>query len=366
LVLSLERRYSDLNKILFLVPYPLGCAPSQRYRFEQYLKILEESEFEWEISPFINANTWSILYQDGHYFRKILGYIIGIVNRITLLFKVRKYRWIFIHREAIILGPAIYEWILAKILGKKIIFDFDDAIWISRTSSDTRLLNWFKCNKKTSHILGISNRVCVGNSFLAEYAKRFNPQVQIIPTTIDTNFQHRFLKDHRQSNLVIGWTGSQSTIPFLSELLPPLERLEKVFDFEFLVIADKDPHIPLKSYSFKKWKSESEIDDLMCIDIGLMPLPDDQWSLGKCSLKALQYMALGIPAVVSPIGVNKEVVDHQINGLHCNNANEWYLNIEKLLLDPQLRRDMGVNGRAKVINCYSIEANAERFLCLFS
>lgn len=354
-----------MGKILFLVPYPRGCAPSQRYRFEQYLKILEESEFECEIVPFINAQTWEILYQNGHYFKKSWGYVVGFLNRILLLFNIRKYQWIFIHREAIILGPALYEWILVKLFRKQIIFDFDDAIWINTVFSKNSPLNLFKPAYKTSQICKLSHRVCVGNSFLADYANRFNSQVHIIPTTIDTQHRHVLLKDHQSSKTVIGWTGSHSTLPFLSNIIPVLILLEEKYDFEFQVIADQDPHLPLTCYTYKKWDKEFEIDDLMDIDIGLMPLPNNEWSLGKCGLKALQYMALGIPAVVSKIGANNDIVGHHVDGFHCKNNEEWYLHIEKLIVNPKLRLKMGKAGRQKVIQHYSVVANTPAFLSLF-
>jgi len=354
-----------LGKILFLVPYPLGCAPSQRYRFEQYLKILEDSEFEWEIAPFINVQTWKILYENGHYFKKSWGYFKGFLSRILLLFNIQKYQWIFIHREAIILGPALYEWVLVKLFHKQIIFDFDDAIWINMDPSKNHSLNLFRPANKTSQICRLSLRISVGNSFLADYARRFNSRVHVIPTTIDTHHKHCLLKDHKSIKTVIGWTGSHSTLPFLSDIIPVLKRLEEKYDFTFLVIADQDPCLLLTGYSYKKWDKESEIDDLMDIDIGLMPLPDNEWSLGKCGLKALQYMALGIPAVVSEIGANNDIVGHQIDGFHCKNNEEWYLYIEKLMVNPQLRREMGRKGRQKVIQHYSVVANTPAFLSLF-
>jgi glycosyltransferase involved in cell wall biosynthesis len=347
------------------VPYPRGTAASQRYRFEQYLKILEDGEFEWKIAPFINTDTWEILYHKGHYFKKAWGYFIGFLNRILLLLNIRKYHWIFIHREAIILGPALFEWILVKLFRKQIIYDFDDAIWITRDSSNNRLLNLFRATNKTSQICRLSQRVCVGNSFLADYARKFNSQVHVIPTTIDTQHKHCILHHHQSDKTVIGWTGSHSTLPFLFNIIPVLKRLEENYNFEFQVIADQNPHLPLKSYSYKKWDKESEIDDLMDIDIGLMPLPDNEWSLGKCGLKALQYMALGIPAVVSAIGANNDIVSNQLDGLHCKNNEEWYFNIEKLIVDPQLRFEMGRKGRQKVIRDYSVVANTPAFLSLF-
>ena len=282
-----------------------------------------------------------------------------------LLPSIGKYKWIFIHRESIILGSAWYEWILARILRCQLIYDFDDAIWNEATSQSNWFVSTLKSPTKTSKICKLSKQVSVGNGYLAKYARNYNKQVSVVPTTIDTKYKHNVLKQHLPQKVVIGWTGSHSTLGYLSSIIPILSELEKSREFEFKVIADQEPSIDLSSYRFSKWDLTTEIQDLLEIDIGLMPLPDDGWAKGKCGLKALQYMSLGIPALVSPVGVNKEIVTHGVEGFHCSHPQEWRQFILKLINDTDLRNEMGKNGREKVINDYSVEAVAPKFLSLF-
>lgn len=355
-----------LSSILFLVPYPFGFAPSQRYRFEQYLKILSQNGHSWSLEPFFDQRTWDGLYKKQPLV-KVRGTIFGFARRLLLLFRVRKYTWVFIHREAIPFGPPWYEWVVVKIFRRKLIYDFDDAIWLKPESVANSLTNYFRPGTKTSTICRISDKVCVGNRYLASYAERYNRNVKVIPTTIDTISQHAAVKEHKNSReITIGWTGSHSTLPYLDLVAPVIKDLGRLYKFNFLVICDVRPTLVLNCLEYRKWKKKTEIEDLLDIDIGLMPLPKNEWSNGKCGLKALQYMALGIPALVTPVGVNKQIVDHSINGFHCRSREDWRLFIERLISNACERQKMGHNGREKVVKHYSVGSQSDAFHSLFT
>jgi glycosyltransferase involved in cell wall biosynthesis len=132
------------------------------------------------------------------------------------------------------------------------------------------------------------------------------------------------------------------------------------------VISNKEPDFKLRSLRFLPWKKETEIDDLLRFNIGLMPLEDDLWAKGKCAFKALQYMSLGIPAVVSPVGMNTEVVTDGVNGYICNTPEEWYSALEKIMQDPNLRIELGKAARQTIETRYAVVSNSENFLKLFS
>jgi len=352
--------------VLFLVPYPLGCAPSQRFRFEQYLSLLDENKIHYKVSSFWDIKTWALLYKPNYRIKKLIGFIRGILWRIAVIFSITKFDFIFIHREASPVGPPIFEWIIGKVLNQRIIYDFDDAIWIPQNQKNNRLLSSFKFSNKVSVICKLSKKICVGNQYLSDYAKSYNQYVYIVPTTIDMMRLQNKTANHNNKEIVIGWTGSHSTLPFLQTILPVLKRLEITYTFKFLVIADKRPDFELSSLVFKQWSKSTEIEDLLAVNIGLMPLPCNEWAKGKCGLKALQYLALGIPALVSPIGVNSQIVKPGFNGYICRNQNDWYTNIEKLILKPTLRESLGNNGRLVVKKSYSVDANTAKFLALFS
>lgn len=351
-------------KILIVAPYPLESAASQRFRFEQYLTLLQQEGISYVFSSFWSVKAWAILFRKGYILQKGMGVMGGFLKKLLLLPTLYQYDFVFVHREATPLGPPWFEWVTAKVFNKRIIFDFDDAIWLTNTSDENRLAEKYKWNSKTAAICRWSYKVSCGNAYLRAFASNYNTQCFLIPTTIDTA-KHSQLKDQHTLKLVIGWTGSHSTLPYLSLLEPVLQQLEQVYEFDFLVIADKAPDIKLKSLIYFPWQKETELQDLGRINIGVMPLPNTEWAKGKCALKALQYLSLGIPAVVSAVGTNKEVVIHHNTGFICKTEKEWYTALEKLLLQPDLRTKMGVAGKELVQQHYAVNTYKKTFLSLF-
>lgn len=357
---------SSPMKILFLVPYPLGQAPSQRFRFEQYFQILTDNNLTFKVCPFLDEETWRVLYTDGNSLAKGLGVFRGFLRRVGHLFEAVSFDIIFIHREATPVGPPIFEWILSKVLRKKLIYDFDDAIWLPNTSVENRLIASIKNHGKVGSICKLSWKISCGNQFIADYAKQFNKNIILNPSTIDVVNKHNQFKDQPNGIITIGWTGTHSTSKYLLNIIPVLQELELENKFRFLIISNQNPNINLNSVEYRKWNKSSEIDDLIEIDIGLMPLDNDIWAEGKCGFKALQYLALQIPALVSPVGVNKSIVEEDINGYHCNTPADWKSNIVKLINNPKLRMKLGVEGRRKVTERFSVGSNTDNFVNLFS
>lgn len=354
-------------RILFITPYPLDKAPSQRFRFEQYIGHLRERGHRLTFAPFLDDNTWRVLYQNGKFLHKTIGIFKGFVKRVLLLFRLYRFDFVFIHREAAPVGPPVFEWFIAKVLQKKIIYDFDDAIWLPNTSAENRWAAKLKWHSKTGAICRWSYKISCGNDYLCAYARQFNQNVVLNPTTIDTDSVHNpdLYQALDKKELIIGWTGSHSTLVYLDQIVPIIQALEKRYRFAFMVIADKAPKINCKSLLFVPWNKRHEISDLMAIDIGIMPLTDDAWAKGKCGFKALQYMALGIPALVSPVGVNAKIVDEGVNGFICHSQQDWHDKIEMLLMNPVLRKSLGKKAREKIVKNYSVMSNVDNFLALF-
>jgi glycosyltransferase involved in cell wall biosynthesis len=352
-------------KIIFVVPYPLDKAPSQRFRFEQYLGFIEKEQWIYKFAPFIDEATWQILYMPGNAILKVLGILRGFINRIRLIFSIPSYDFVFIHREATPIGPPWFEWIVSKVLRKKIIYDFDDAIWIPNVSKHNKLIASLKWHSKIGFICKWAYKISCGNSYLQDYARGFNLNAFVVPTTIDTINLHNEIKDHKTDKIVIGWTGTHSTMKYLEQVVPVLQKLEAIYDFEFCVISNEEPVLPLNSLIYKPWQKGTEISDLLAFDVGLMPLEDDSWAKGKCAFKALQYMALGIPALISPVGMNVEVVDHDVNGYICQDELDWFIYLEKLINDKERRIELGRSAREKIVESYSVESNMLNFMNLF-
>lgn len=353
-------------KILFLAPYPPGKSPSQRYRLEHYLQNLEQSKIKYTYRAFIGDTAWEYFFLPGNYLKKAGTVLMGFVKRFFQLFTLYKYDFVYVHREITPIGPPVFEWIITKAFRKKIIYDFDDAIWIPVTSENNKTVSGFKNFSKVGKICKWAYKVSVGNNFLGDFARKYNSAVFIVPTVVDTDNTHNKLQNQHTAAPLIGWTGTFSTLKYLSIVLPVLEELQEKYDFTFIVIADKDPALPLKKYKFIKWSKETEAQDLLKFHIGLMPLYDDDISKGKCGFKAIQYMSLGIPAVVSPVGVNSKIVDDGINGFVCSSPEEWKNKLTQLLTDAELRTVFGAAARQKIEDNYSVHATKDSFIHLFT
>lgn len=356
-------------KILFVVPYPIGQAPSQRFRFEQYFHILANQEIYYQVQSFWDEKTWAILYRPGQAWAKVFGMARGFCRRIALLFQLQPYDFVFIHREVSPIGPPIFEWLISKVFRKKIIYDFDDAIWLPNTSEVNNLVARLKWSDKVSKICQWAYKVSCGNAYLCQYARQYNASVVLNPTTIDTDYLHNRTNTEEPTSgqlPVIGWTGTHSTLPYLQELLPILRQLEQKLGFNFCVISNQAPDLTLQSLQFLPWKKDTEISDLLLFDIGVMPLTDDAWAKGKCGFKALQYMALGIPPLVSPVGVNTDIVNHGKDGFICDKPDEWQVALMELLTNEVLRKKIGKAARLKIESRYSVKSNTKNFLQLFT
>ncbi len=353
-------------KILFLVPYPIGRAPSQRFRFEQYFDSLKKRGYSFDIQSFITEKTWQILYQKGYFFHKIIGILQGFLRRFWVLFRLHQYDIVFLHREATPIGFPIIEFLITQIFRKKIIFDFDDAIWLPNTSQQNKIVAWLKWHQKTAYICKKAHKISAGNLFLAQYAQQFSQNVVLNPTTIDTVKHHCVVpKVKTQDKIIIGWTGTHSTMKYLPDVLPVLDKIVRQKPIEFRIISNQLPDFQRDYIQFIRWTKDHEIQDLASFDIGIMPLTDDIWAQGKCGFKALQYMALNIPPLASPVGVNTQIIENGKTGFLCQTPQDWEKNIVQLIDNQELRIKIGRQARQKVETQYSVTANVANFLKLF-
>ncbi len=353
---SLKRNKAS---ILFITNYPLNTAPGSRFRYELFLKDLEGS---YTLSPTLTHSEFTRLYTSSS-IQKALIFIRGFFRRLASLRLVFSHEIIFIFRESYFLGPPLFEFIIAKIFRKKIIYDFDDAIWLPDPNENSPLLRFIKWKSKVRLICRWSWKVSAGNEYLADFAGQYCDSVVVIPTVVNTDYH--VPAPQKNNKITIGWTGSHTTLQYLNPLVPTLDRLCKKYDISFAVIANKDPELPIAGFKFIAWDQSREVSDLQQFDIGIMPLTDDIWSQGKCGFKAIQYGATGIPALLSPVGVNKDVVKNNVSGYWCNTPDEWESRLEELIKSSTLRKEMGEAGRAHIEAHFSVKSIKERFLKLF-
>jgi glycosyltransferase involved in cell wall biosynthesis len=355
-----------VKKILFVVAHRPGRSPGQRFRFEQYLDHLRKNGFVCDISFLLNEKDDFYFYRKGYYFRKLLILLKTIHIRLGDLKKSKNYDIVFLYREAVMFGSAWFE----KRFRKKVpylVLDFDDAIWLKDVSEGNRNLSWLKRPSKTVDIIRLCDLVITGNHYLSAYALQFNKNSVVIPTTIDTS-QFKTSINRKESNKIcIGWTGSTTTLRHFQNALPILKRISAKYGDRviFRVIADREWENPSINFEFIKWQRETEIKDLDEMDIGIMPLPDDDWAKGKCGFKGLQYMALGIPAIMSPVGVNTEIIQDGKNGFLAATEDEWIEKLSLLIENSELRQSIGTAGRQSVETNYSFNAWKDKYVELF-
>jgi glycosyltransferase involved in cell wall biosynthesis len=351
-----------MPRILFIASHRPGRAPGQRFRFEQYMEYLEQHGFHCELSHLVSERDDQVLYRRGHYLDKLRFVRRGIAKRIADLRRVDEFDIIFIFREALMTRSTRFERAFKRSKAK-IIFDFDDSIWLQNVSEANRYWAWVKDPGKTSKIITIADLVFAGNAYLADYAGRFNPNVTVVPTTIDTS-EYQPPPFRSEGPICIGWSGSITTIQHFKYAIPALQILKAKYGdrIHIRVIGDSSYAEPSLDVVGLPWRKETELADLAAMDIGIMPLPDDEWSRGKCGLKGLQYMGIGLPAVMSPVGVNSDIIEDGRNGFLASTTDEWVDKLSLLIDNADLRRKMGIEARRTVEERYSVNIWKERYL----
>lgn len=351
-------------RVLALMPGLYDTSPGQRYRLEQWEPLLRERGVEITYAPFEDDELHSIVYKPGRMGKKLQLVTRNLARRLSTIGKARNYDLVYILREAALLGPPIFERLLHQ-QRVPFVFDFDDAIFVSYRSPSNGYLSYLKFASKTKTICRLASHVMVGNPYLAEYAGAVNDSVTVIPTTIDTEKYRVIPPKTTGGPLTIGWTGSFSTVQHLDTLRGALKKLAQTEQFRLRVIGTPTYELSPVDVEAMPWRAATELEDLRTIDIGVMPLPDDNWSKGKCGLKALQFMALGIPTICSPVGVNTDIIQDNENGFLAMTEDEWVDKLSRLLKSAELRRRLGDAGRTTVEEKYSAAIQAPRVYEIF-
>lgn len=348
--------------VLVLTPYLYDTVPGQRFRMEQWARHLSQFGVRMEFESFESHALRRVIYAKGHSLRKGLELLRCVKRRVERLRQVRR-QWdvIVLFRELLPIGPPLLERRLIR-CGVPMVYDFDDAIFLPDVSDANRRFGWLKRPDKTGEICRLSRHVIVGNGYLEAYARRYTDRVSVIPTTIDTGIYTMKPRVALRDVPVIGWSGSLTTAKHLQTVIPALQTLRRIHPFRLKLIGASECHIPGLEVDSKMWNATSEIDDLHSFDIGIMPLPDDSWARGKCGLKALQYMAVGVPTVVSPVGVNAAIIQDGRNGFLASSEAEWVEKLSALLTDESLRARFAREGRRTIEERYSATIHVPRVL----
>lgn len=356
-----------MKKVLIVAAHRRDRSPNQRFRFEQYTDYLAQHGFQCELSPLISAAEDTFFYKPGHYFAKARAIWRHYRVRRQDLARLRQYDLVLVVREAMLTGSTFFEQALHR-RGIPTIYDFDDSIWLQNVSAANRKFAFLKDANKTPKLIGWASLVFAGNAYLADYARQHNPNVVIMPTTIDTEEYKPAASPLRDDSVItLGWSGSISTIQHFAYALPFLRELKARFGdrIRIKVIGDGNYRVPELGIEGLPWRKADELDQLRSFDIGIMPLPDDEWAKGKCGLKGLQYMALEIPTLMSPTGVNADIIQDGQNGFLATAPEEWVDKVSRLIASAELRRSMGQAARQTVLDHYSVQSQQARYLQYF-
>lgn len=350
-----------LVKVLALLPFSEEAA-SVRFRVSQFLPFLAAAGFDVETQALIETDAFRLLYKRGHKLEKVAALVSSTSNRIRAL--RRSYDMALIHREAYPLGqPVIERWLAKRV---PMVFDFDDAIYLQNASEANREVRFLKRPAKTAEIIALSTEVIAGNPHLGEYAGRYSSRVNVIPTCVDTSLWAPRPKPVRNGPPVIGWIGTPTTTPYLLALQPVFEALARETPF-ILRISGSGTALTMPGVTIENvpWTLEREVELFAWCDIGVYPMPTDEWTLGKCGFKAIQFMACAVPVVASPVGVNMTIIDAGVNGLLAGDHDEWLRHLRMLIADPAARLRLGNAGRQRIESSYSLRAHAPAVVAVF-
>lgn len=355
------------KKILVICPYPEGVAAGQRLKYEQYFDCWRENGYDIMVTPFMDTAMWDIVYTQGNYVAKIFGTLRGYFRRIYGIFCINRYDLIYVFMWVTPLGTSFFERIV-RVLAKRLIYDIEDNVFLKKSNEFNRLAGVLKGSEKINYLIKAADHVITSSPFLNDYCLGINRKkaCTYISSSMDTN---RFLPVNSYSNdkkVTIGWTGTFSTKIYLDLLRNVFLDLKKRCDFRLRVIGNFFYELPGIDLEVIQWTKENEIKDLQGIDIGVYPLTQDAWVLGKSGLKAIQYMALGLPTVATNVGTTPIIIQQIENGWLVKTDAEWVNALETLIKNPELRRKLGIAARKTVLEKYSSQVIKSTYLTILN
>lgn len=352
-------------RVLVLTPYPYGTTAGPRSSFELWERVLRDAGITLEYAVFETDELHRLIYRPGSLPRKAYEMGRAYLQFLPKLRAVRHFDAVLVNREATLIGPALVErWVARQ--GKPIIYQLDDPLYIPYRSPSNGALSYLKCFGKVRSICSLSS-VVIGNSpSHVAYARRHNRNVWEIPSVVDAELYDGWRpQSHPAEPTCIGWTGSSSTAPNLQVIREPLRILSRREDTTVRLIGASDFGLPDVRHTAVPWDPATEVDDIRRLDVGLLPLPRTPWSPHKFYLKLVQYMALGIPPVATPLGANPVVIDDGRTGFLADGDAAWVDAVSRLIADPVLREEVGREAADVARRRYTLQANAERIVAAF-
>ena len=338
-------------RVLFLTLYP-EQAPSPRYRVYQLLPALRELGIDCEASPLLDTDGFRLSRQPGRHVRKAAAMLAAAWRRYRTIKRSGQYDLVYLLKGAYSYGPPVFERMLGR-SGTPLLFDFDDAIHIPQVSVHHKLLDRLKSHERVPETIQLASRVVVPNDYLATYSRTFHDRVTVVAEA--ENCERLVPRPpHTGQAKVIGWVGSPSAAAYLHEITPALQEISRRYPDVVLRVIGGRYEADGVRVEQQPWVYENEREQFHGLDIGLMPLPMEEWSKGKSGCKMRQYMASGVPGVASRIGYNCELVEHNTTGLLCGTSDEWIDALDALVTQPDLRNRIADAARPSVVERFSI------------
>ena len=352
-------------RVLALATYPVEAA-SSRYRIVQFIEPLAARGIDVHFSPFLDASLFASLYEPGKLLPRLPQMLLRTLRRAGTALRAALADVVLVQREAMLFGPPLIEWLASRLLRRPLLLDLDDPTWLAYDSPTYgRLATLFKWPSKVKWVIRWSQAVVCGNPNIAAYVQSCGARAVVVPTIVDTHvFRPAGASPHDVP--IIGWIGTHSTYPFLERLFPVFERLARELRFRLTIVGSGRGNIRVPGVEIENrtWRMEREADDFRSLDIGVYPMPDDEWTAGKSGFKAVQYMASGVPFVMSPVGVGAAMGIPGETHLTAVTDDEWLDSLRRLVRDAGLRSRMGTAGRAFAERHYSIDEQADALASL--
>jgi glycosyltransferase involved in cell wall biosynthesis len=352
--------------VLALASFPIEAAAT-RYRLAQFVTPLAERGIALTIRPFIDSTLFGQLYSKDALLNNAFDLVKSAFLRFRDVLTASRADVVIIQREAMMFGPPVIEWLVTRVFQRPMVLDLDDATYVSYTSPTYgrlgKALKWFS---KTDDLIRWASVVLCGNRAIAEYVSNKGAAARIIPTVVDTEVFCPAPKKKKSNELVLGWVGTHSTFPYLESLFPVLQELASDHSFRLKVVGSgrRDVIVPGVEVENLEWKLDREVKDFQSLDVGLYPIVPrlyaPEWEAGKSGFKAIQYMAVGIPYVASPVGGVREIGQMGKTHLYASSKEEWLNALSTLINESERRKLMGKAGRSEAIANYGLADQADK------
>jgi len=335
--------------------------PSSRYRFYNYQKCFKKENINIEILPLFEKE----YFKSNHKISKLFIVTKSYIKRFIQLIKIKKTDLVLIEYELFPYFPAFFERLLKK-RGIKYIVDYDDAIFHKYDLSINVLVRKMLSNKIPKVMKNASKVICC-NNYLKDFALQYNKNIEILHTVVllDKYIQKQknFIKKN-EGDFIIGWIGSKSTSIYIMDILTDLEKLLSKYSYIKLHLVGFNRALLKESKQIRiiEWSEESEIDEILRFDVGIMPLRNESWSKGKCGFKLIQYMSCKKPVVASPVGINSDIVENGKNGFLVED--NWFEILEKMYLNKETIYKMGEKSFEKVLKDFNYNIHCDKYIKL--